>query len=145
MSEFKKLKGYFTVEASFIMPIVLFLYLAVLTAALLLYNRCVVSQDCYLLGLRGARFTWAEESYGEVIYGEARLSGWQREDYVTDRWQRKSAYYLGGNSPELSCIVENHSVWIRACGKDVSQTIEKQVDILNPVEWIRERRKEGDA
>ncbi|MBQ8596617.1 MAG: pilus assembly protein [Lachnospiraceae bacterium] len=145
MSESKKLKGYFTVEASFIMPIVLFLYLAVLTAALLLYNRCVVSQDCYLVGLRGARFTWAEENYGEVIYGEARLSGWQREDYMTDRWQRKSAYYLEENPPELLFIVENNRVLVRACGENVSQTIEKQVDILNPVEWIRERRKQEDA
>lgn len=138
---FKKLRGYFTIEASFVMPIVLFLYLAVLTAAILLYNRCVVSQDCYLLGLRGARFTRASENYGEVIYGDDRVSDLQRENYIVDRWNRKSVYYLGDTLPELSCVVENQSVLIRAGIKEDLQVIEKQTAILNPVKWIRERRK----
>ena len=60
----KKWKGYFTVEASFILPLVLFLYLLIILAALFLYCRCMISQDNFLLGMRGERFSELVASFG---------------------------------------------------------------------------------
>lgn len=143
--DFKKVNGYLTVEASFIMPMVLFLYLAVLTAALFLYGRCTVSQDCFLLSMRGACFTWAAEDYGEVIYGNEKFSNLQKETYMLDRWKKRGRHYFGGRGQEILCIVDYDCVYVKVCGKNTMQNIEKQVDILNPVEQIRERRKRRNA
>lgn len=40
----KKYRGYLTVEAAFIMPVILFLYLLIILTALFLYCRCAISQ-----------------------------------------------------------------------------------------------------
>ena len=66
----KKWKGYLSLEASMILPIVLFLYFLIILAALYLYCRCAISQDTFLLCVRAERFTYGENNYGEVIYGE---------------------------------------------------------------------------
>lgn len=141
----KKVNGYFTVEVSFVMPVVLFLYFVILTSALFLYSRCTVSQDCFLIGMRGARFTWAKEDYGEVIYGDEKFSNAQKEDYMMVRWQRLGRYYLGNREQKATCVVDNHSSYIKVCGKNNMQAIEKKVEILNPVGQIRERRKDKNA
>ena len=69
----KNLKGYLTVEASFVMPLVIFLYLLIILCGFLLYNRCIISQNDYLVAFRGSRFTEAGINYGEVIYGDMML------------------------------------------------------------------------
>ena len=51
---FKKTGGYFSVEASMIIPLVIFLFSFLLYLTFYLYNRCVVSQDVYLLAFRGS-------------------------------------------------------------------------------------------
>lgn len=60
----KNWNGYMTVEASFLMPMVLFLYLLIILCGFFLYNRCIISQDNYLLAFRGSRFTEASDNYG---------------------------------------------------------------------------------
>lgn len=141
----KRWNGYFTIEASFIMPLVLFLYLAVVSAALFLYNRCVVSQDSFLLGMRVAAFTRAEENYGEVIYGEREQTELFAEEYAADRWARKQNYYLGDEWKEFICITEKDYIQIAVCGKADTDRINKKIQILNPVNRIRERRKNVHA
>ncbi|GFI46733.1 hypothetical protein IMSAGC019_02052 [Lachnospiraceae bacterium] len=137
----KKLKGYFTVEAAFILPVVLFLYLMIILAALFLYCRCLISQDNFLLGLRAGEFTWGEEAYGEVIYGQQEGSFWPGEAYVRERQERRKTYYpffpaLTGDYGEFGDYV---SVKSRQKGLDIP--IIKKVQRINPVAIIREGRK----
>ena len=137
----RKWKGYFTVEASFVMPIVLFLYLLIILVALFLYCRCAISQDNFLLAMRGAEFTKAEENYGEIIYGEAGSSQWQAEPYVQERLNLKRKYYPFFPSAGGSYEENGKSVFVQTAQKGSGLPITKEVQKLNPVEVIREGRK----
>lgn len=141
----KKIKGFMTVEASFLMPIILFLYLAILGAALLLYERCTLSQNCFLLVMRGANFTWASEKYGEVIYEDVKYTSKDKEYYIADRWQRQNRSYVGMQKQQMQCIANNVFVSITAKEQGVGQRITKKADILNPVKQVREGRKKKHA
>ncbi len=82
----KDFRGHLTVEASFVMPIVIWIYLLVILCGFYLYNRCVMSQNDYLLAFRGSRFTDAGENYGEVIYGDEKEPD---EQYIMTRLSYK--------------------------------------------------------
>ena len=44
--------AYFTVEAAFVIPVVLFVFIMLLYLAFYLYDRCVMAQDCYIVSYR---------------------------------------------------------------------------------------------
>lgn len=48
------LKGYMSLEASFIMPWVIFLFVFLIYTSFYLYDKCVLYQDAYTLCLRGS-------------------------------------------------------------------------------------------
>ncbi|MCM1175823.1 MAG: hypothetical protein NC341_12340 [Blautia sp.] len=50
----KKVKGYMTVEAGFIISWVIFLFVFLLYACFYLYDKCVLFQDAYTLCFRGS-------------------------------------------------------------------------------------------
>lgn len=137
----KKLKGYFSIEASFILPMVLFLYLMIILAALFMYCRCAISQDTFLLSMRAGRFTYGENEYGEVIYGEEKPEKWTVDDYIQERLRlRKNRYpfypYAGGTYE-----TDTESVNVRIWDKGYEELLNKQTQKINPVRLIRERRK----
>lgn len=143
--EFKKWNGYFTIEASFVVPIILCLYLSVVSVALFLYDRCLVSQDSFLLGMRMATFTGAGESYGEVIYGNAEETAFSKESYVAERWEMRRSYYSRNEWEKLICMTGKDYLQISVCGKTDTNRIYKKLQILNPVKEIREGRKNNHA
>ncbi len=137
----KKLKGYFTMEASMILPMVLLLYLMIILAALFMYCRCAISQDTFLLSMRTGRFTFGEREYGEVIYGEENTKKWSPEAYAQERLElRKNTYpffpYTGG-----ICEIGIESVNIRVWNRKYEGSLCKSTQIINPVKMIREGRK----
>lgn len=136
---YKRKKGYFTVEAALIMPIVLFLYLLIILAALLFYCRCAISQDDYLLAMRASRFTSAQEGYGEVIYGERE--SFSIQEYVAERLERKRPYYPFFETREGGCKVTENAIMVWTRGKGNPAKTEKKADRWNPVAIIREGRK----
>lgn len=134
----KKLRASFSLEASFIMPIVLFLYLLIILAALFLYCRCVISQDVFLLCMRGERFTYGEENYGEVIYGTEESS---LENYIQERLiYKRNTYPAYSFSGEVLRMNED-LVLIQVKQKGSLIPMKKQVKKINPVKLIREGRK----
>ena len=137
----KKLKGYFSIEASMILPMVLFLYLMIILAALFMYCRCAISQDTFLLSMRVGRFTFAEREYGEAIYGEAETKKWLAGGYVQERLKlQKSRYpfypYAGG-----TCEINTEGVNVRIWNKGYEELLNKHTQKINPVMLIREGRK----
>lgn len=50
----KGIKAYFTVEASMIIPMVIFLFAIIFYLTFFLYDRCIASQDAYILAFRGS-------------------------------------------------------------------------------------------
>lgn len=141
----KKWKGYFTVETSLIMPIVLFLYLLIILAALFLYGRCAISQDNFLLGMRAGSFTWGEDYYGEVIYADAKKGAWGAEAYVMERLSYQRRFYPFFPSEEGGCRISGETVWVQTGQRALDDTITKNVQRLNPVEIIRKGRREQSA
>ena len=141
----KKWKGYFTVEASLIMPIILFLYLLIILAALFLYGRCAISQDNFLLGMRAGSFTRGEDDYGEVIYAEAETGVWGAEDYVMERLRYKRKFYPFFPSEGGECRISGETVLVQTGQRALKGTITKNVQRLNPVEIIRKGRREQNA
>lgn len=137
----KRWRGYFTIEAAFILPVVLFLYLLIILTALFLYCRCVISQDNFLIGMRAERFTDAEENYGEVIYGEKEEGSWYGKEYIESRMERKRAYYPFFPSQGGKCGMYERNVIIESRQKGSGDTIRKIIWKANPVAYIRERRR----
>lgn len=136
----KCLKGYFTIEASFILPIVLFLYMMIILAALFMYCRCAISQDTFLLGMRGGRFTYGESGYGEVIYGE-ETQKWKAEDYVQERLNLCKGMYPVYSYTEGTCTIDTEHVNIQVWRNGYKEPAEKCVQKKNPVALLREGRK----
>lgn len=50
----RRLKGYFTVEATLVMPIVVCIMALLCYLGFFMYNRCLLEQDAYRIGLRGS-------------------------------------------------------------------------------------------
>ncbi len=138
----KKVNGYLTVEASFVMPIVLFLYLLVILLAFFLYNRCVISQDLYILALRGSRFTDQASFYGEVIYGDMAEKGTDT-DYLRETLADRLQYYPFYDQQESEFHTDGiyGDVEIGTSGYDGALTVSKRLERLNIREEIRKVRQ----
>lgn len=134
----KKLKGYLTLEAAYIMPVVLLLYVLIILAGFYLYNRCVISQNNYLLALRGSRFTVSYKNYGEVIYGDMEVGGYN-EDYLMTRLEYKEKFYPFYEPLVKRVWAENGCIVVATEGFN-NLKITKKAEQINPVEIIREVR-----
>lgn len=139
----KKYRGYLTVEAAFIMPVILFLYLLIILTALFLYCRCAISQDNFLLGMRAAGFSYGEDNYGEVIYGEYESNVWTPDSYVQERVDRKRTSYPFYPAQAGVYQEDGENVRVQAGQKGSKVLIIKNVQKLNPVKIIREGRISG--
>lgn len=139
----KKWNGYLTVEASFVMPIVLFLYMLVILCGFYLYNRCVISQDNYLLAFRGSRFTDAAENYGEVIYGEMKETD-PDESYLKSRMAKKASLYPFCRIQKQEATYDKDRVSISVTGYRGTLVVTKQAERLDlPAIVAKTRRQEG--
>ncbi len=137
----KKWNGYFTVEASFILPLVLFLYLLIILSALFLYCRCVISQNSFLLGMRAERFSEESGGCGEVIYGMEEAAGWQAQSYVEERMLRLRRFYPCFPTTEEIYEENRAKVAVRAIQKGSGKMMEKELYKTNPIKIIREGRR----
>lgn len=135
----KRWNGYFSIEASLIMPIVLFLYLLIILAAIYLYCRCAVSQDTFLLGMRAGCFTFGGDDYGEVIYGQEK--DWPVKIYVEKRLDSRKQRYPLYPYQKGRCAVEGERVGIEILYRDGRDSYVKYIKKCNPVRMIREGRK----
>lgn len=138
---YKKINGYFTIEASCIVPLVLFWYLLILLLALFFYSQSSISQDSYLLGMRASRFTYGEDYYGEVIYGDTSKAKWDAKAYVIERIQRKSSFYPAMEIRKQMCEITPSEVSVYVEGKGMRKGIRKICQVYNPITVIREERK----
>ncbi len=139
----KKWKGYMTVEASFIVPIVLILLVLIVRSSFLLYDRCVISQDSYLLVFRGSCFTLGNRNYGEVIYGDMV----QKEpdiSYVTSRMYERQRFYPFFGEGRLAVYFEGKRLKLENSGFNNLLRIKKQAERKNPLLTIRKEQMKHD-
>lgn len=135
----KKWNGYLTVEAAFIMPVILSLYLLLIVCGFYLYNRCAISQDSYLVAFRGSRFTNSGPDYGEVIYGNMgdKDSG---KGYVESRLIYKSGSYPLCHIELQEINIGEDILAIRITGYQGALEIEKKAEYLNIIDIVERTR-----
>lgn len=135
----KKWNGYLTVEAAFVMPVVLFLYLTFIVCGFYLYNRCVISQDGYLMAFRGSHFTGFGTDYGEIIYGSMG-NGNSAEEYVKSRLSYKSERYPFCRMELQEVKATGDSLFIRITGYRGTLEIKKRAECFNIINIVERTR-----
>ncbi|MBR5798474.1 MAG: pilus assembly protein [Lachnospiraceae bacterium] len=140
----KKLNGYMTVEASLVIPLVLCIFVMIIKAGFLIYDRCMMSQDQYLAAFRSSCFTAGEESYGEVIYGEYDSKKPDLQ-YAKDRVCRKQAFYPMFGNGEVYVKLDGDRVRIWAKGFEGFLEMEKAVMRNDVFAVVRKRRQKKDG
>ena len=142
--EKKKLSGYFTVEAAFVMPVVICVMALVCYLGFFMCNRCLLLQDAYIMGLRGSRqeglsndktATYILEQGKDILQNYYAISEIDKsvrveagEITVTLECEMKVPFaFFSWEEEKMS------SVW--------SLRKEKKIDRTKPVDFIRACRK----
>ncbi|MCR5503630.1 MAG: hypothetical protein K6F53_11535 [Lachnospiraceae bacterium] len=136
------LNGYLTTESSFVFSMCILLYFLIIMAGLLLFARCLTSQNDYIIGMRGARFTEAGDAYGEVIYGMERFDA---RPYMMERLRKAGQSYIVYRQSTERAAIDAGAVRVRTTGGGrVGRNIcDKRIGIVNPIEGIRAERGGG--
>ncbi len=137
----KSWNGYLTVEASLVMPLVILIYLLMILCGFYLYNRCVISQDNYLLAFRGSRFTDAGNNYGEVIYGEMCQDDDRNHQYILERMEYKSRLYPFCNANQQKIEETGNKMVVATSGYKGTLMMKKEAEKINMLEIVRKARR----
>lgn len=136
----KALKGYMSIEASFIMPWVIFIFVFLIYASFYLYDKCVLFQDAYTLCLRasvqkeeGGAMKYInkhmEEKFGSKYFGVGNIDKSARES-------GKEIRVMGSCSVKIP--FDNFLTFSKESGWKI-QT-EAKAQIINPTKIIRKCR-----
>ena len=97
----RKFKGYMTLEASLIMPVVICVIVLIIYFAYYLYGRCVLSQDTYILAFRAAELN-SKDYAGDKI------------SYVYDKADEKlGRKYLGSSKPVVEATAQGKEIMVK--------------------------------
>ncbi len=140
----KQLNGYFTVEASFVMPIVVFLYMLIIGAGIFVYDRCVMSQDMYLIAFRGSRFSDSLPDYGEVIYAE-EIDENKCRQYAEERISQKQKRYPLFEEGACRIQLSEERLSVYGSGFRKLLQMQKQSDRCNMFKMVKEKRRKQYA
>ncbi|MDR2044737.1 MAG: hypothetical protein LBQ15_10330 [Clostridium sp.] len=78
------MKGYFTVEAALILPLVLWVYLFLINLMIYQYDRCLLEQDTGVVALRGTLLETADK--GQMLQDiQKEIDGIYQDKYVLFR------------------------------------------------------------
>lgn len=136
----KSVKGYMTLEASLIMPWVIFIFVFLIYASFYLYDKCVLFQDAYTLCMRGSI---SKEEDGALNYINAHMDGQFGKKYFgTDKVQGSAERHGDEVKVYAECSVRipfNHFMVTGGAGGWRIQA-EAEAKIINPVKLIRRCR-----
>ena len=101
-----KLNGFYTVEASFIIPLVVMIFILIIYFTFYLYNHCIVKQAIYLAELRGQQLKNINTSRIENVVNEQMGVLLDEQVY---QYQKKYSVSVSGNTIEArgKSIIEN--------------------------------------
>ncbi len=137
-----EMDGYFTVEATMVLPIVLVMIVLTIYLLFFQYNRCLLEQDVGILALRGVALQ-ADNNQDRIQLLSQQKAGLYYEKYIAWEQQEISVgiergvlYVKGGGMvkfPFQSVIVNGEQKW------EVSVSYKNHV--VSPVSFIRNCRK----
>lgn len=126
----RRISAYMTVEASLIMPIVLFFYLFFIELCLFMYDRCLLEQDMAVLSVKLAG-NHKEET--KILWKDC-LADWEKEAYL---WMKPQEPELKESGWKLTITGKaENKLW----GKLKAQY---EIRKLSPVKWLRGRQRFG--
>lgn len=130
-----KVDGYFTVEATIVLPIVLGTMVAVIYLLIFQYNRCLMEQDMGVLALRGVVMQTKD---GEE---RLRLMKQDAEGFYKDK-------YIAWRSGEIKLRQEKGNLYVEWSGEmtipfceSSSMWTSYENHIVSPVFFVRNYRK----
>lgn len=82
-------RAYLTVEASLVVTLVIYVYVFIIFMAFFQYDRCLLTQDSYILAMRGSREKYADSN---EIYGQLKRERFEMntEKYLAFSWNETS-------------------------------------------------------
>ncbi len=96
----RKFDAYMTVEASFIVPAATFIIILIIYLSFYMYGKCILFQDVYVLGFRGAVF-YEERGYDTP------------EQYISERaGEQIKGRYFAASAPEISSSSKKDTVTV---------------------------------
>lgn len=138
--KYKTVKGYMTLEACFIMPWVIFMFVFLIYASFYAYDKCVLFQDAYTLCLRGSI---QKEESGAVNYINTHMNGQFGKKYFgTDKVQGSAEQHGQEVKVYAQCSVQvpfNQFLTMVKVGGWQIQTEGKAWEI-NPTKLLRKCR-----
>ncbi|MDE7283698.1 MAG: hypothetical protein K2N85_08970 [Lachnospiraceae bacterium] len=138
--KYKAVKGYMTLEACFIMPWIIFMFVFLIYASFYVYDKCVLFQDTYTLCLRGCI---QKEEEGAVNYINAHMNGQFGKKYFgTDKVQGSAEQHGQEVKVYARCSVQmpfNHFLTMAKAGGWQIQT-EGKAWKINPTKLLRRFR-----
>ena len=139
-SKTDKMEAYLTVEAAYCFSILIFLFFFLIMASLLLFVRCLTSQDDYIVGRRGSGFTDYGDAYGEIIFVKN-----EEKDiayYVKDRLLSASERYPVYKNQIVSFEKGTESAYVFTGSKSRIGTNDcgKIIRVMDPLGKIRRKR-----
>lgn len=115
----RALPGYFTVEASFLVPLATFVVVFLIHTSFLMYGRCVMTQDTYLMAFRAS-----------VLREGENRSGYVAENYLRQLGKK----YFGSVLPRMEAA-ESAS---RVETSSTSKSLRSAYDLVPGTEWLYE-------
>ena len=139
-SHTERMEAYLTVEAAYCFSLLIFLFFFLIMASLLLFVRCLTSQDDYIIGRRGSGFTDYGDAYGEIIFGE--YEGTDTANYVQDRLMTAQERYPVYKALSISFEKgpETAVVYTESKSRIGANDCRKRITVMNPMETVREKR-----
>lgn len=132
-------KGYMTLEASFIMPWIIFVFVFLIYVSFYVYDKCILFQDAYTLCLRGS----VQKEEEAVNYINAHMNGQFGKKYFgTDRVWGSAKQHSQEIKVYAGCSVQlpfNHFITMAGEGGWQIQTGAKAWKI-NPTKLLRKFR-----
>ncbi len=127
----RRISAYMTVEASLIMPMVLFFYLYLIALFLFMYDRCLLEQDMAVLSIK---LSGNHKEETQILCQDC-LADWEREVYL---WVKPQEPELKESGWKLTITGKAED---RLWGKLKAQY---EIRKLSPVEWLRARQRFGE-
>lgn len=141
----RKMKGYMTVEAGFIIPWVIFLFIFLIYVGFYLYDKCVLFQDAYTVCFRGSIQKKEDEA---LVYINAHMKEQFGEKYFGTGGVQKNARREGQEvivSASCGVRVPVAHFLIMAGEEGWKVQTEARAYIMNPTKIIRRCRMAENA
>ncbi len=101
----RRFKGYMTLEASLIIPMVICVFALLIYFSFYLYGRCTLSQDAYVLAFRASvekSKEWKDDPAGYVDQKAAKQAG---------------SKYFGSSFPRFDTNTQGKEIWVKGRSK----------------------------